>query len=64
MASRVARRDGPGTRGGFVWEDGTLHLCDDVELTTEFEGDDAYHRPIGARCARRGRTGSGPSPAR
>ncbi len=49
MASRVARRDGPGTRGGFVWEDGALHLCDDVEITTEYEGDDAYHRRIGGR---------------
>ena len=49
MASRVARRDGPGTRGGFVWEDGTLHLCDDVEITTEYEGDDTYHRRIGGR---------------
>jgi hypothetical protein len=49
MASRVARRDGPGTRGGFVWEDGSLYLCDDVELTTEYEGDDAYHRRIDGR---------------
>src|SRR5215217_3150943 len=57
MASRVARRDGPGTRGGFVWEDGTLHLCDDVELATEFEGDDAYHRAIRStlRSSRSGR---------
>jgi hypothetical protein len=46
MASRVARRDGPGTRGGFVWEDGTLHLCDDVQLSTEFVGDDRYHQTI------------------
>ncbi len=27
MGSRVARRDSDGTRGGFVWEDGQLHLC-------------------------------------
>jgi hypothetical protein len=46
MASRVARRDGPGTRGGFVWEDGKLHLCDDVLLSTEFVGDDRYHHAI------------------
>ena len=32
-----------------MWEDGTLHLCDDVEITTEYEGDDAYHRRIGGR---------------
>ncbi|MET0491139.1 MAG: hypothetical protein ABW143_12985, partial [Acidimicrobiales bacterium] len=29
MGSRVARRDGDGTRGGFVWENGTLHPCRD-----------------------------------
>ncbi len=46
MASRVARREGPGTRGGFVWEDGRLHLCDDVEVRTEYEGDDKYHQSI------------------
>jgi hypothetical protein len=46
MASRVARRDGPGTRGGFVWEDGQLHLCDDVSLATDFVGDDRYHQAI------------------
>jgi len=46
MASRVARKDGPGTRGGFVWEDGKLHLCDHVEVSTEFEGDDTYHQRI------------------
>jgi hypothetical protein len=27
MASRVAKQDGAGTRGGFVWEDGAMHLC-------------------------------------
>ena len=48
MASRVARRDGPGTRGGFVWEDGRVHLCDDLTLSTETEGDDSYHRAITA----------------
>jgi hypothetical protein len=46
MASRVARRDGPGTRGGFVWENGTMHRCDHVELSTDFVGDDRYHRAI------------------
>jgi hypothetical protein len=46
MASRVARKDGPGTRGGFVWEDGKLHLCDDVRITTETEGDQQYHRQL------------------
>ncbi|HRE02627.1 MAG TPA: hypothetical protein PLV68_15100, partial [Ilumatobacteraceae bacterium] len=46
MASRVAKKDGPGTRGGFVWDDGQLHLCDDVEISTEFTGPDTYHRRI------------------
>jgi hypothetical protein len=46
MASRVAKKDGPGTRGGFVWEDGALHLCDHVEISTDVDGDDSYHRAI------------------
>ena len=48
MASRVARKDGPGTRGGFVWEDGTLHLCDHCEVSTEVEGEESYHQRITA----------------
>jgi hypothetical protein len=48
MASRVARADGPGTRGGFVWEQGRIHLCDDLELSTEVTGPEAYHRVIRA----------------
>ena len=36
MGSRVARRDGPGTRGGFVWDgDARLHLCHDFEISTD-----------------------------
>jgi hypothetical protein len=46
MASRVARRDHPGTRAGFVWEDGRIHLCDDVVIATDFQGDDQYHQSI------------------
>lgn len=46
MASRVAKKDGPGTRGGFVWEDGQLHLCDHCEISTAFTGDDVYHRRV------------------
>ena len=46
MASRVAKRDGPGTRGGFVWEDGQIHLCDEVEIKTETRGDEHYHNKI------------------
>jgi hypothetical protein len=48
MASRVARRDGPGSRGGFVWEDGAIHLCDDLEIATDVTGDDKYHHAIRA----------------
>ncbi len=46
MASRVAKKDGPGTRGGFVWDNGQMHYCDDFEISTEFEGDDTYHQRI------------------
>ena len=43
MASRVAKKDGPGTRGGFVWDSGTIHLCDDVRISTVTRGEDDYH---------------------
>ncbi len=46
MASRVAKKDGPGTRGGFVWDGGQLHLCDHCEVSTVFEGEDTYHQRI------------------
>jgi len=46
MASRVARQDGPGTRGGFVWQDGRLHLCDHAEVRTTYVGDEAYHQRV------------------
>jgi hypothetical protein len=57
MASRVAKRDSEGTRGGFVWEDGTLHLCDDCELSTEWTEEDAYHAVVSGllRSSRRER---------
>jgi hypothetical protein len=48
MLSRVARRDGEGTRGGFVWEDGKIHLCDGATVETETTGSDSYHRAITA----------------
>jgi hypothetical protein len=48
MLSRVAKRDGDGTRGGFVWDDGRIHLCDHAEVSTEFVGDDKYHQHISA----------------
>jgi hypothetical protein len=46
MATRVARRDGPGTRGGFVWEDGRLHLCDHAEVATVYQGAESYHHKV------------------
>jgi hypothetical protein len=46
MASRVARRDGDGTRGGFVWEDGRIHVCDGVTLSTDTTGSERYHRAV------------------
>jgi len=46
MLSRIARPDGPGTRMGFVWDDGVMHLCPDVELSTTWQGDDSYHQGV------------------
>jgi hypothetical protein len=46
MCSRVAKKDGPGTRGGFVWDGGELHLCDHAEISTEFEGEESYHAKV------------------
>ena len=69
MGSRVARRDGDGTRGGFVWEDGKLHLCRDFEIATEWQGEDTYHQSISATLRSGGqgveghRQGARPHPA-
>jgi hypothetical protein len=52
MVSRIARRDGPGTRGGFVWDGSTLHLCDDATVSTEWTGEDSYHERIRATVRR------------
>ncbi len=46
MLSRIARRDSQGTRGGFVWDGRRMHLCHDAEVSTEWTGDDRYHRQI------------------
>ena len=47
MLSRIARRDGDGTRGGFVWQDGRLHLCDGCDISTTWtEG--SYQQSIDA----------------
>jgi hypothetical protein len=54
MLSRIARQDREGTRGGFVWENGKLHLCREAEISTEWSGDDRYHQRIEARLAANG----------
>jgi hypothetical protein len=46
MASRVARRDGEGTRGGFVWDGGQLHLCDHAEVSTTWSEPGSYHEEV------------------
>ncbi len=55
MGSRIARRDGPGTRGGFVWEDGTLHLCDGFRISTVWD-EQGYHAEIDAELTSHART--------
>ena len=56
MGSRIARRDGPGSRGGFVWSDGALHLCRDFRIRSTSEGDAHYHRVIEAELVTTERT--------
>lgn len=46
MASRVARKDSPGTRGGFVWDAGRIHLCDDVKISTVTHSAEHYHQSV------------------
>jgi hypothetical protein len=48
MGSRVARKDGPGTRGGFVWDGTALRWCDSFEISTTWTGEDVYHDTIEA----------------
>ena len=46
MLSRIARREGEGTRGGFVWDGERMHLCDYAEVSTEWTEGEAYHQRI------------------
>ena len=46
MASRVASAEGPGTRGGFVWDGGVLHLCDRCEIDTTWTDEGEYHQAV------------------
>ena len=48
MGSRVARRDGEGTRGGFVWDGTEMHLCRSVDVSTTWTGADTYHQEVRA----------------
>ncbi len=48
MGSRVARRDGPGGRGGFVWDGTDLVACSDFRIHSRWEGEASYHRGIEA----------------
>jgi hypothetical protein len=48
MLSRIARQDGPGTRGGFLWDGDGLQLVRDVQLRTDWTGEDRYHATVHA----------------
>jgi hypothetical protein len=51
MASRVARREGEGRRGGFVWDESGMYIVPFVEISTEWQGDDSYHRTVSVRMS-------------
>ena len=57
MVSRIARRDSEGTRGGFVWEAGSLHLCHDAAITTAWSAGESYHETVDAVLRSGGRNG-------
>jgi hypothetical protein len=48
MASRIARQDSDGTRGGFIWDGTAIRVVDRVDMATTWTGDDAYHDGIEA----------------
>jgi hypothetical protein len=48
MGSRVASREGPGRRGGFVWDGTALHVCQRFTVATTWSGVDSYHDTIDA----------------
>ncbi|HTS15437.1 MAG TPA: hypothetical protein VMH24_07200 [Candidatus Sulfotelmatobacter sp.] len=55
MGSRIARRDGDGIRGGFVWDGTDLHLCDDFRIRSQWSGDGHYHQVVAAELGVGGR---------
>ena len=48
--------DGHGLRG-FVWEQGAMHYCDDVTISTDTRGEESYHERVTGvlRSSRSGR---------
>lgn len=48
MLSRIARQDGDGTRGGFVWDGDRLHAVRHVEVRTGWTDDVPYHQRVEA----------------
>jgi hypothetical protein len=49
MGSRIARREGPGTRGGFIFDAGELAGCDAFELRTTWDASGQYQQRVQAR---------------
>jgi hypothetical protein len=46
MGSYVAKRTGLGSQGGFVWEQGKLHIIDTVEIATDWRDAEKYHERV------------------
>ncbi len=46
MASRVAKRDGDGTRAGFLWDGTSNSFIHDVRIETDWDEPDKYHRNL------------------
>lgn len=62
MASRIARRDSDGTRGGFVWDGDRMHVIRHVTVNTDWSEPGTYHRRVEATLSTA--DPSRPSPAR
>lgn len=60
MVSRIARRDGDGTRGGFAWDGSRVHVFRHCTVSTDWTEDGPYHRRVLA-TARAGRDESEPT---
>jgi hypothetical protein len=56
MGSRIARRDGPGTRGGFVWDGKSMSVCHDFRMRSTWDGDARYHQSVEAELVTADRT--------